>query len=221
MLRNTLLAAFFYAIASNSISAPLTNLSTHQLEQVFARADKLGNLQFLYSTSQSPLRSLQLLPETKTPKTNLPIAAQCIKLYNCNQGVCLIDYRGNKHAISEQLLKENSAIQKRTDYCNKPVSVAKSQAPVTQTPTPKIVNQKSNQAFYRVVNVASDDRLNIRAQKHYKSKKLGSLASNASCIVMKQCIKNWCLIEHNETKGWSNNRYLSQMDNTDSCTANQ
>ncbi len=66
---------------------------------------------------------------------------------------------------------------------------------------------------WRVKGVASNDTLNIRSQPNYKSKKVGKIPYNATCLKNLDCIVNksrWCKIEYKGTIGWVSGRFLSE-----------
>ncbi len=66
---------------------------------------------------------------------------------------------------------------------------------------------------WRVKGVASNDTLSIRLQPNYKSKKVGKIPYNATCLKNLDCIVNksrWCKIEYKGTIGWVSGRFLSE-----------
>jgi hypothetical protein len=87
--------------------------------------------------------------------------------------------------------------------------------------------------YYRVVNVAQSDVLNIRAQPTAKARKIGEIPPGADCVRNLGCqggltlhefttlseaqkaqrLRNnprWCKVEYRGTTGWVAGRYLAE-----------
>lgn len=75
-------------------------------------------------------------------------------------------------------------------------------------------NHYSVEVSYRVINVASWDKLNVRTKPHAKSQIVGRLRPGASGIQLLTCARHarWCKIEAptnaGSIYGWVNMRFL-------------
>jgi len=74
----------------------------------------------------------------------------------------------------------------------------------------------SNADSYQVVNVASNDVLNVRSEATSKSSLVGSLEYNAVNIILtgKESRKGkylWVEIKHNNIVGWVNSKYIEKQ----------
>jgi N-acetylmuramoyl-L-alanine amidase len=62
---------------------------------------------------------------------------------------------------------------------------------------------------YKVINVPSDDVLNIRSGPASQSSILGTIPANGRGIEMTgDCMDNWCKVQYNGAHGWVNRRFL-------------
>jgi len=213
----SILLALPLAIASTSIIASgfFTDMNDLDVQKIFDQADKSNSAAML--TNSAPIPAIQVLPTTTDAKTTIKAATQCIKLYSCNQGICLIDINNIKYATSEVLLKQFSEVQTDTHAC---LSTANLQSPSIDTNRKKIApvavkkaTEKVNMDFswVKVNNVKANDSLNIRQSASYKSKKLAAAAFNSSCIKRFKCQGKWCAIEYKGVSGWVHNNYLTKM----------
>ena len=69
------------------------------------------------------------------------------------------------------------------------------------------IEYKQNQNIFRVVNVASNDTLNVRQHPRNSAKKVGHLKYNDFGIVATKCQKvkgsSWCYVAYDFTMGWA------------------
>jgi uncharacterized protein YraI len=73
--------------------------------------------------------------------------------------------------------------------------------------------------FFKVVNVASNDALNIRSSSTTSSKKIGQIASDESCLVYlnrRDDSKRWVKVSYKGVEGWVSLNYL-QIHNSPTC----
>ncbi|EPJ48478.1 MAG: hypothetical protein OFPI_29370 [Osedax symbiont Rs2] len=221
----SIILALQLAIASTSIIASgfFTNMDDLDVQKIFDQADKSNTATLL--TNSGPIPAIQILPTITESKTTIKAATQCIKLYSCNQGICLIDINNIKYATSEVLLKQFSEVQTNNDAClatanEQPlaslVTSKKAAANIAKNPAKKAT---AKFLWVKVNNVNANDSLNIRQSANYKSKKLASAAFNSSCIKRFKCQGKWCAIEYKGVSGWVHNKYLSKMagDNLQQC----
>jgi len=68
--------------------------------------------------------------------------------------------------------------------------------------------------FYRVVNVANDDVLNMREKDHYKSDLVGTLKPNEDCVEMVLDVTNWVIVKKDNKVGWVNRKFLKQSNSS-------
>ena len=216
----SILLALPLAIASTSILASgfFTDMNVQDVQKIFDQADQSNTVTLL--SSSAPIPAVQILPVTSNATTTIKTATQCIKLYSCNQGLCLIDINNIKYATSEALLKQFSELQTDTDACLAKADPPPSSDANTNKVTPTAIEkpaEKVNATFswVKVNNVKTNDSLNIRQSANYKSKKLAAAAFNSSCIKRFKCQGKWCAIEYKGISGWVHNKYLTKM-NTDS-----
>jgi len=79
-----------------------------------------------------------------------------------------------------------------------------------------LLSCNSNADSYKVVNVASNDVLNVRSEATSKSSLVGALEYNAANIVLtgKEFKKGkflWVEIKHNKIVGWVNSKYIEKQ----------
>ena len=80
-----------------------------------------------------------------------------------------------------------------------------------------LVLQSSQEIFknnYKVVNIASNDTLNVREDRGTVYKVLGELPFNAKNIAVSKCTPNdtgkeWCKIQYGSLVGWVRSKYIS------------
>lgn len=69
------------------------------------------------------------------------------------------------------------------------------------------IEYKQNQNIFRVVNVASNDTLNVRQHPRNSAKKIGHLKYNDTGIVAAKCQKikdsSWCYVAYDFTMSWA------------------
>jgi len=70
--------------------------------------------------------------------------------------------------------------------------------------------------YYKVINVRSDDVLNIRRSYRHRSRKVGKIPPNAKCVAYlnrshwNNAGQKWVKIRYNGMTGWVNSRYLQK-----------
>jgi len=211
---NKFIIAIVFSSLSISLSNQVTandffsNLKESEVQQIFDRADNSKDSLYLINNSKNLIPAVQILPKVSNPKTVIPAAAQCIKLYNCNQNICLVGLNTKKYATSETILNQFTQPQEKSDYCDTYVQSTK-KAPALPTTKPK---QNTATLWTKVIKVKSNDSLNVRKSTNYKSKKMGTLAYNANCVKRLSCKGKWCKIESGSLAGWVHKSYLKQLE---------
>ena len=62
---------------------------------------------------------------------------------------------------------------------------------------------------YRVVNVANNDRLNLRQAPSPRVKVLSRIRPNAvNVLIVGECKNSWCPVDHDRVQGWVHRHYL-------------
>jgi len=194
-----------------------TTLTPLQVQKIFDEADQSVSNTFLLNSSDQKIPVVQILPVTDNARSSITSATQCIKLYNCNQGICLIGINDKKYATNEQLLNRYTSEQQNSENCltttNTADTVTKEQITNSNVVNKTAAATSTRQfSWVKVINVKANDQLNIRQAKDYKSAKLGSASANASCIKRFRCEGKWCEIEQNSTTGWVHRSYIEKMD---------
>ena len=69
---------------------------------------------------------------------------------------------------------------------------------------------------YKVINVSSNDTLNIREKGKFKSKKVSEIPYNANCIKKIFDLNGWSLIRYKKDIGWVKNKFIKKSIKT--CT---
>ncbi|NRA19463.1 MAG: SH3 domain-containing protein [Oceanospirillaceae bacterium] len=200
-------------LASNTFAANsfFSNLPEGEVKKIFDRADSSADPVYLTNNSELAIPAVQILPSTDSPKTAIKPTTQCIKLYSCNQSICLIGVNNKKYATSEVTLNKLTQLQEDSSSCKQPP--ATENLAVKETSVMKPSNSKaSSDNWFKVIQVKSDDSLNVRQKANYKSLKTGTLAYNASCIKRIVCNGKWCKIEHQSLIGWVHNSFLAPLD---------
>lgn len=72
-----------------------------------------------------------------------------------------------------------------------------------------------NVVFLKVVNVEEDDTLNIRESTSSKSREMGKIPHNKTCVAYLNEIKDvgsqkWVKISYNSAQGWVNSKYIDR-----------
>jgi SH3-like domain-containing protein len=62
-----------------------------------------------------------------------------------------------------------------------------------------------------VVNVRSDDRLNIRTAPHASAAIIARKRYGECGVVVRKCAGSWCLIEDGHHQGWVHRRYIAMI----------
>jgi SH3-like domain-containing protein len=75
-------------------------------------------------------------------------------------------------------------------------------------------------AEHCVVNVRSDDRLNLRAQPNARSAIVAGKAYGDCGILVHQCAGSWCSVEDGHSAGWVHRRYIAMVSPALYCVAN-
>lgn len=71
---------------------------------------------------------------------------------------------------------------------------------------------------FRVVGVASWDKLNVRSRPNSNARLRGTLTSGAACIALTgKCRSGWCPIRYRNVSGWVNARFLVRDDSAQQC----
>lgn len=70
--------------------------------------------------------------------------------------------------------------------------------------------------YYKVVNVRSDDVLNMRSAASHRSRKVGHIPHHEDCLPkLDQSYasnsQKWIMVQYNNIKGWVNSYYLKKM----------
>jgi len=204
---SALIFSSMIVIASANVTANsfFSNLKESEVQAIFDRADESKKAVYLTNKSQRAIPAVQILPKTDNPKFEITATTSCIKLYSCNQNICLVDLNGKKYATSEQVLNKFTQLQVDNGSCL-------TQLPKTTLATKTLKpSQAETLAFFKVIKVQANDSLNVRQSANYKSKKVATLAYNASCIKRISCKGKWCKIEQNTMLGWVHKNYLTPL----------
>lgn len=213
-------------LLSSQLSAAnfLSELNAQQAQQIFDRADKSNSHSFVHNASSKTIPIVQILPQVENAQSVIKAGASCIKLYGCNQGICLLEYNKKKFAASEATIRSLTVDSQDNQQCLNPNIAAATSAKNSDTtspqPTakPKITNTALKFSWVKVINVASNDALNIRQKANYKTKKMGSAAFDASCIKRFRCKGKWCEINSKGTTGWVHRKFLQKLTPEQSAT---
>jgi len=208
--------AFSLAVVLLSVNATANTFFSHlkesEVQAIFDRSDKNQKAVYLTNNTQHAIPAVQILPISDTPNAEISATTSCIKLYSCNQGICLVGIGNNKFATSEQVLNRFTQLQVNTASCA--ISPPATASTVLTTATLKSAKTSST-AWYKVIKVKANDSLNMRQKAHHKGKKVAQLAYNANCIKRLSCKGKWCEIEHNAQAGWVHKNYLAPIDASD------
>jgi len=193
-------------IASANVTANtfFSNLKESEVQAIFDRADNSKKAVYLTNKSQTDIPAVQILPKSDNPKFEITATTSCIKLYSCNQNICLVDLNGKKYATSEKVLNQFTQLQVNTDSCL-------TQLPKTLATKALKPAKAVTVALFKVIKVPANDSLNVRQSANYKSKKVATLAFNASCIKRLSCKGKWCKIEQSSMLGWVHKNYLAPL----------
>lgn len=191
-----------------------TDLKESEVKAIFEEADKSNIAQFVTNSSQKPIPALQILPKSDQPKHLIGPATSCIKLYSCNDGICLVDINAKKYVVSEPILKNQSSQQVNSKSCSSNNNLAHN----TSTLLPKKEASTAERKFswIKVINVKANDSLNIRQTTNYKSSKMGAAPYNGMCLKRYRCKGKWCEIKSQEVTGWVHKRFISRMSEKES-----
>jgi hypothetical protein len=181
------------------------NLKTQDVQKIFNDADKSKIAVYLVNSSNSPIPAVQILPETEHPKYAISSGTQCIKLYSCNQDICLIGIKGKKFATNGSQLRKFTQEYAPSNQC-----VASNNAQKSVN-VPKQINSPTS-SWVQVTKVETNDSLNIRQKTHHKSKKMGSIEASAKCLKRFNCKGKWCKVEYQSITGWVHKKYITPMD---------
>ncbi|NQZ31541.1 MAG: SH3 domain-containing protein [Oceanospirillaceae bacterium] len=204
--------ALILASTSSIAESFFSNLKESEVQKIFDQADQSKDPIYLTNSSDQVIPAVQILPRTDSPQTSINAATQCIKLYSCNQSICLVGINNIKYATSEVILNKHSQLQADTASCSThttaPVIANINKAPEVQAKKPPVIN------WVKVKKVKSNDTLNVRQRPSYKSNKMGSLAYNATCVKQLSCKGKWCKIEQAPLTGWVHNSYLTPLNSS-------
>ena len=75
-------------------------------------------------------------------------------------------------------------------------------------------------AEHCVINVRSDDRLNIRAQPGSQAPIVAQKAYADCGILVHSCSAGWCTVEDAQSKGWANGKFLAMVSPSLYCVTN-
>ncbi|MEH6442358.1 MAG: SH3 domain-containing protein [Oceanospirillaceae bacterium] len=201
-----------FALTSTSLLAEnlFSNLKINEVQKIFDDADKSKLAVYLTNSSSKGIPSVQILPQVNNARNVIHAGASCIKLYSCNQGICLVEFDNKKYATSETVLNKLTQKQTTSYNCNAILGTA------SQQQASKVVSatQKSDIPFswVKVVKVKNNDTLNVRQKTNYKSKKMGAIAFNTSCIKRYSCTGKWCKIAYQKVSGWVHKSYIQKLD---------
>ena len=146
-------------IASANITANtfFSNLNESEVQAIFDRADNSKKAVYLTNKSQTDIPAVQILPKSDNPKFEITATTRCIKLYSCNQNICLVDLNGKKYATSEQVLNKFTQLQVNTDSCL-------TQRPKTLATKALKPAKAVNIALFKVIKVPANDSLNVASK---------------------------------------------------------
>lgn len=74
---------------------------------------------------------------------------------------------------------------------------------------PVVQNCTAKDGPYQVINIRSNDTLNVRSDVNTSSKILGELGHNATGIHVTACFNGWCEIKYGCLRGYASQKYLS------------
>jgi hypothetical protein len=186
-----------------------TDLKESEVKAIFEAADKSNIAQFVTNSSKKPIPALQILPKSNQPKHLIGPATSCIKLYSCNDGICLVDINAKKYVVSEPILKNQSSKQASFSSCSSYNNLATNAD--TALPAKNKNADKRKFSWIKVINVKANDSLNIRQTTNYKSLKMGAAPYNGMCLKRYRCKGKWCEIKNQEVTGWVHKRFISKM----------
>ncbi len=218
------MTSIFFTLALTVISTSgfasgfFSNLNMQDVEKIFTEADQSNLTVFLHNNSTEAIPAVQILPVTNSPKSTIKPGTNCIKLYNCNQDICLVGIQGKKYATNELLLSKFTKNEPDTNSCQQNSTVAntnKSSSAKTPATTIKSTAKLPAFSWVKVIQVKADDSLNIRKTTDYKSKKIGTLAFNANCIKRLSCAGKWCKIQQQDNIGWVHRKFITKMSKTE------
>ncbi|EPJ46847.1 MAG: hypothetical protein OFPII_17070 [Osedax symbiont Rs1] len=193
-------------------------MNMQDVEKIFNDADRSKLAVFLHSDSTEAIPAVQILPVTNSPKSTIKPGTSCIKLYNCNQDICLVGIQGKKYATNELILSKLTKKEPNNSNCQQHSTVAntnKSSSAKTPAITVKSTAKLPAFSWVKVIQVKADDSLNIRKTTHYKSKKIGTLAFNDNCIKRLSCTGKWCKIQQQSITGWVHRKFITKMSATE------
>ncbi len=214
-IKTTALISLLF-VMSGSLSAAnfFSDLSAQQVQQIFDQADQTKSHSFVHNASSKVIPVVQILPQVTQAQSTLKAGTSCIKLYNCSQGICLLALNGRKYAASEIIVKNLTVLNQDTQQCIATSSPTKAEQTAKADQPVKAASANTKAAIFswvKVINVESNDALNIRQQANYKTKKMGSAAYNASCIKRFRCKGKWCEIQSQNVTGWVHRKYLQKL----------
>lgn len=79
---------------------------------------------------------------------------------------------------------------------------------------PAVRNCTSEDGPYQVINIRSNDTLNVRSNRSTSSNILGELGHNATGIHVTSCTNGWCAINYGCLQGYASQKYLSKAGGT-------
>lgn len=194
-----------------------SDLDIQQVQKIFQQADENNTGTFVNHTGAQAIPVVQILPQIVNAQMSIEPGASCIKLYNCNQGICLLAFANAKLAVNEDILNRLTTKSTNPSQCLTDKSgqqLAKITTPTAKPTPPKATVSERKFSWVKVVNVKSNDSLNIRQKANYKTKKMGSIAYNASCIKRFSCNGKWCNIQAGSVTGWVHRNYLQKISKT-------
>jgi hypothetical protein len=213
------LSAVFALVSTSLLAESLfSNLKIDEVQKIFNDADKSKLAVYLTNSSSKGIPSVQILPQVNRVKSTIHAGASCIKLYNCNQGICLVEFENKKYATGEAVLLKLTQKQTTSLNCSANPKVLSNQIITTKKQTSQAASttKKSNVRFswVKVIKVKKNDTLNVRQKTTYKSKKMGAIAFNTSCIKRYSCKGKWCKIAYQGVQGWVHKNYIQKLNSS-------
>lgn len=151
------------------------------------------NLPYYMNASGEPIRLTTFDTKYRDQTVDIPPGAACIIVFTCPVGedFCGVEYHG-----INGIIRAVDADRLESQF----MTFESGSLPCT----------RHGSAFFEVRGVASTDTLNMRATNKPRSKKIGKIPHNATCITNHGCVEGWCRVEYDYRIGWVNGRYLTE-----------
>ncbi len=151
---------------------------------------------------------LRVAPSSQSPiVTSVPKDAVLTSFQPCARGWCAVEYKGIRGWIYDVFLFEQARKTNSAAPAPEPLAKASLQKP---SPAP-VATKESARASYRVVGLGSEESLPIREGPLDSTRVIGTLSPALNGIAgLETCLRKWCLIEHNGTRGYVQSRFLGR-----------